>query len=193
MIHSSFDGRRTRSAVTEGRTGSLGKPLLALCFALAAFARLPTVVHAGRLTLTSEPVVPLAAVVTYDASDGNLSYDGNGYPIQSMELISSRELFDPSKVNADVIVAPFDVFTPAKFFKLVTQGVESVDIGPVLPAGLSAEELLDDLQINGGVVLGFLSDMPGGGPYLYVIPVPEPSSLTLLACGLLGLLRLRRK
>jgi hypothetical protein len=159
--------------------------------AMLAVATLSGAAQAGPFTLTSEAVVSNAVVVSYDPADGNLSYDGNGYLISEMELKSSASLFDPSKVNEDVIVGPFDVFTSAKFFKLVTAGIESLDIGPVLPTWLTAEFLIEDMQVECRVRPGNCT--PGGGPYLYVVPVPEPSSAALVACGVLGLRRLRSK
>jgi hypothetical protein len=149
------------------------------------------VTRAGTFSVTSEAVVPNGVVVTYDPADGNLSYDGNGTLIAVMELISSGHLFDPSKVNAGVLPPLCELcFTQAKFIKLVTEGIPSVDVGPVLPPGLSTELLQADLQVDGAIKpAGKLTAAPGGGPYLYV--VPEPSTLALLACGWLGVRRLR--
>jgi hypothetical protein len=79
-----------------------------------------------------------------------------------------------------------------KFFKLVTEGVGAVDVGAILPPGLSADALAAELQVDGSIKpAGKLTAAPGGGPFLYV--VPEPSSVALVCCGLLGLLGLRRK
>jgi hypothetical protein len=164
-------------------------PQFTITFLVTAI--LASVAQAGTFTLTFQPVVPNAVVVTYDPANGNLSFDGNGVLIVAMEIISSNSLFDLLKANDGVI--PWDPSgIPLKFFKLSVEGIDRVDIGPVLPAGLTSEFLLADLQVDGSIKpSGKLTDAPGGGPYLFV--VPEPSSLTLVACGVLGLLRLRVK
>jgi hypothetical protein len=134
-----------------------------------------------NLLTPEEVVAPQSIVVTYDPTDGNLSYDGNVL-ISSLELISSGELFDPSKVNEGVILGPFDVFTSAKFFKLNISGNESVDVGPVLPNRLTAEVLVTDMQVDGSPIpAGVVSEF-----YLHV--VPEPSCNGLIGLGLLGVL-----
>jgi hypothetical protein len=156
---------------------------------------LSTVAQAGPLTLTPErfvPVVPgaVAVVVIYNPADGNLSVESNGRDMSSVELLSSAGLFDPSKVNEDVLVGPFDLINPGKFFKLVPPpGLASLDIGPILPSGLSADALLADLQIDGSLVACHSCN---AGAFLYMVPVPEPGGLALVACGLLGMLWLRR-
>lgn len=162
--------------------------------ALLAMATLSTAAQGGAFTLTSEAAVANGVVVTYDPGTGNLSYDGNGLMISSMELKSAGGLFDASKVNGGVIAGPFDLINAGKFFKLVTPpGVASVDVGPVLPAGLTAQALMADIEVDGSLVpSGKLPDAAGGGPFLYVA-IPEPSSMVLVFCGLLGLLGLRRK
>jgi hypothetical protein len=165
---------------------SFGLALFALWFTVASVAQ------AGSFTMTTDPGVANGVVMTYDPGTGNIGYNGNGTLVSSFELISASSQLNPAGVNAGVISGPFDVFTSAKFFKLVTEGIGSVDIGPVLPAGLSGDALMADLAIDGSIKpAGKLDAAAGGGPYLYV--VPEPSSLALVGCGLLGLLGLRRK
>jgi hypothetical protein len=161
--------------------------------ALLAVVTASGVAQAGMFTLTSQAVVPNAIVVSYDPADGNLTYDGNGLLVSTMELKSSSGLFDPSKVNADVIVGPFDVFTSAKFFRLDTAGIARVDIGPVLPRELTVKLLIEDMQVECSFKPGLCRSAPGAGPYLYVISVPEPSSVALVICGVLGLCRPRHQ
>jgi hypothetical protein len=165
----------------------------AVALAALSVCLMATAAHAGAFTLSTEGAVANGVVVTYDPGTGNVSYDGNGLSISSLELKSAGGLFDASKVNAGVIAGPFDLINAGKFFKLVTPpGVPSVDVGPVLPPGLAADAIMADIEVDGSLVpSGKLPDAAGGGPYLYV--VPEPSSMALIFCGLLGLLGLRRK
>jgi hypothetical protein len=152
---------------------------------LLAFTTLSTEAQGRTFTLSSEPVVPSTLNLTYNPADGNLSYSGGGSLVSAIELLSATGLFDPTKVNSDVISGPFDVFTPAKFFKLVTDGVASVDIGPVFPTGLKADPLLPDLQVDASLKpSGYVG--PPWTPYLYI--VPEPPSICLTALGLFILL-----
>jgi hypothetical protein len=110
-----------------------------------------------------------------------------------MELVISDRLFDWSQVNPGVLTFQDWVgVNDVKFFKLVTEGMAGVDIGPVLPGGLTAEFLLADMRVDGSIKpMGKLTAAPGGGPYLYLVPVPEPSSTLLCGCGLLSLRRFR--
>jgi hypothetical protein len=153
-----------------------------------------TAVSAGTFVLSDSPSTANAATVTYDAATGAVAYSGNGTLISTLELKSTASQFIPGGVNDGVIAGPFDVMTTAKFFKLVTEGVDGVDIGPILPPGLSAEAIMADIAVDGSIKpSGKLDAAPGGGPFLYVVPIPEPSSVALVCCGLLGLLGLRRK
>jgi hypothetical protein len=153
---------------------------------------LATNVFAGALAPTTNPATPNAATVTYDPANGNLSYAGNGTSITTMELKSAGKLFNPNALDAGVVRGPFDVFTTEKFFQLITAGTDGQNFGQVVPAGLSSDAIIADMQIDGSIKpSGKLPAAAGGGPYLYV--VPEPSSLALVFCGLLGLLGLRRK
>ncbi len=100
----------------------------------------------------------------------------------------------PDGVNAGVVTGPFDVLNASKFFTLTTapNQVSSVDIGAIMPTGLSAADIIGDTEIGGSLYpSGALDTAEGGGPLLFV--VPEPSSLALVFCGLLGLFGLRRK
>ena len=151
-----------------------------------------SVANAVPFTPTNSPNVDGAVVVVYDPGTGNLSVADNGVGITTLELKSAGKLFIPGNINAGIIAPPFDVITTEKLFKLSTGGFNSIDFGPVVPAGISAEALLADMDANGSILpRGGLTDAPGGGPYVYV--VPEPSTIALIFCGLLGLLGLRRK
>ena len=149
-----------------------------------------TAVQAGSFTRSNSPDVDNAIVVSYDPADGNLSFKGNGQIVTTLELKSTGGLFIPGGVNDNVIPGPFDILNPAKFFRLDTNGLTELNMGKIVPAGLSADAIIADMQVSGSKKPAGGLEVEGG-PYLYV--VPEPSSLALVCCGLLGLLRLRRK
>jgi hypothetical protein len=152
-----------------------------------------TSAFAGRLELTDNPATRNALTLTYDPSNGDLSYAGHDMLITVLELKSAGNLFDPSKLDPGVARGPFDVFTSSTFFQLIAAGTEGQYFGPVLPTGLTGEVLVADIAIDGSVKpdpCGHLLCEVIPGPYLYV--VPEPSSLALVCCGLFGLLIVRR-
>ena len=154
---------------------------------------LASVASAQGLTLGGAST-PDAVSLIYDPATGNLSMDSGSVSVTTLEVKSAGSMFDAAKANeTGQFVPPFDVASAAKLFRLTTNGVNSLNFGDgVLPTGLSADALLADLSVNGSIKpSGGLGNAPGGGPYLYV--VPEPSSILLAACGLLGVLGLRRK
>ena len=134
--------------------------------------------------------VPGALVMSYDPGDGHLWVSGNGLNISTLEIKSTGSKFIPGGIPAGTISPPFDVATAAKIFKLSTGGFPSLDLGLAYPAGTAKDAILADLAVDG-------SKLPSGnlqvagGPFLYY--VPEPSSLALIFCGLLGMLKIRRK
>lgn len=146
----------------------------------------------AQLTMTDVQEVANAVVVTYDPLDGNLSVNGNGVNMTTIELKSAGEMFRPENVNDGIISPPFDVATNAKLFTLKTAGFGSLDFGAVYPTDMTGEMVMADMAVAGSILpSGGLSDAAGAGPYLYV--VPEPASAGLILCGLLGLIGLRRK
>jgi hypothetical protein len=160
--------------------------------AFLAIVALATAANAGTLTMTQTPATANAATVTYDPANGNLSYAGNGTLISTMELQSPDGWFIPANLNPALTKGPFDVFTSAKFFQLITAGTEGADFGQVLAPNLTGDALMAQIAIDGSIKpSGKLDAATGGGPYLYV--VPEPSSVVLVCCGLLGLFGLRRR
>ena len=123
-------------------------------------------------------------VLTYDPSDGNLSVNGNGVRLTTLEIKSASEAFIPANANDGVFNPPFDVASPAKLFTLKTEGFATLDFGSVLPPSLTVSSLLADLSVSGSILpSGTLSDAPGGGPY---IGIPEPQAAALMLLGLLG-------
>jgi hypothetical protein len=169
----------------------IARPFAVVLTALTA-CLLATQVIAGALAPAPGPATPNAATVTYDPANGNLSYAGNGTSITTIELISASNMFIPANLDPGVPRGPFDIFTAGKFFQLITAGTDSVNFGPVLPAGLSCQAIVDDIAADGSIKpSGKLDAAPGGGPYVYC--VPEPSSIALVCYGLLGILVLGRK
>ena len=159
---------------------------------LALVGLLSSSVLAGPFTLTNNASTANAVVLSYDPAAGSLAVAGNGLSITTFELKSAGSKFIPGGIPAGTISPPFDVATAAKIFKLSTGGFPSLDLGASYPKGLSADAVLADLDVNGSKLpSGNLGSGGGGGPYLYV--VPEPSSIALVCCGLLGLLSIRRK
>jgi hypothetical protein len=181
-------------ATSEEGIHTMRKFQILFSLAVLALVVMTTAAGAGTFTRSDNPATPNAATVTYDPATGALGYWGNGTLISTMELKSASSMFIPGGVNDGVISGPFDVMSTAKFFKLATDGVTGVDVGTILPPGLSADAIMADLQVDGSIKpSGKLDAAAGGGPYLYVNVVPEPSSVALVCCGLLGLLGLRRK
>ena len=167
---------------------------LQVLFGLAIIGLLSTSAFAAPVQFTRSLVqeVPNAVVLTYDPADGHLSVGGNGLNISTLEMTSAGAKFIPGGIPAGTISPPFDVATAAKIFKLSTGGFPSLDLGLAYPGAMSGDDLIADLKVDGSKLpSGNLAQGGGCGPYLYV--VPEPSSLALIFCGLLGMLKIRRK
>ena len=162
----------------------------AVVLAALSICTLASVANAAGLTMGSGASTPDAVSLIYDPADGNLMLDAGSVKVTTIEIKSAGSMFGAAVPG--MFVPPFDVASATKLFKLTTAGVSSLDFGKILPAGLSGDALLADLSVNGSILpSGGLGNAPGGGPYLHV--VPEPSSMLLIGCGLLGLLGLRRK
>ena len=136
-----------------------------------------------------------AVHLIYNPADGSASVLANGLDgVTTTSLKSAGGNFNPDANTIEI--APFpDQNTTSSFFKLSAPPSslqEIVFTAGWLPSGLSADEVIADVSYSGSLdPSGAWADAAGGGPYLLV--VPEPSSMILVFCGLLGLLGLRRK
>lgn len=153
------------------------RKLLALTVILlpsASFAAIETdgVTGDGRVSLI------------YDPTDGRIALDA-AIPVAIFEVISASGIFTGQR--PELIQPPFDVFTPSKLFFIRTAGISDTDFGLAAAPGLSKSFLGGDLTISGSgpAVLHFA----GGADLVYV---PEPSSVSLLAVGLLTCGAIRR-
>jgi hypothetical protein len=116
--------------------------------------------------------------VIYDASTGEISIDAPGVELTSLNIVSAAGVFtsDP----AENLGGSFDNDADNNIFKATFgSSFGSLSFGNVAPAGLAEAFLLDDLTVVGSLA--------GGGDLGQVdlIYVPEPSTLVLLAVGML--------
>ena len=125
----------------------------------------------------------------YDASNGELSLDAPaGVELTSINVDSMAGIF--TGVAAQNLGGSFDNDADANIFKATFGGsFGSVSFGNVAQAGLSEEFVLNDLSVVGSLA--------GGGDLgnVDLVYVPEPSTLGLIALGLLtclGQVRRRR-
>lgn len=124
--------------------------------------------------------------LAYYPETGNLVMENDGTaPATTFELVASEALFNTAN-RPSQLTGLFDVFTGVKLFKLDPAGYSDLDWGPVLPTGLSADDLGAKLKLSG-------SHLGGGALAGDLRVVPEPSSMVMIALGLLGLVSIRRK
>ncbi|MCA9171769.1 MAG: hypothetical protein KDB23_29075, partial [Planctomycetales bacterium] len=119
------------------------------------------------IAIEAYPAVELAQnafVIEYDSATGNLrAHSQTNALITAIEIRSNSHAFQgerPAVANR----TPFDVFRPDKLFSFISRGETSFDFGPVLPTGLTAEELQKDLLISGAI-------LPRGGPDMSIYSV----------------------
>ena len=122
--------------------------------------------------------------LVYDPRDGRLALDAAGHLVSTFEVISASGIF--TGAQPDLVLPPFDVFRPDKFFLLKTQGIGDTDFGLAAAPRLSQEFIGLDLTNNGSLAI---ASLPGGD----VVYVPEPlMNIWLVATGLLPM-RTRRR
>jgi MYXO-CTERM domain-containing protein len=106
--------------------------------------------------------------------------------LTSINIDSASKLFTGGRPA--ILDGSFDNFDAGNIFK-ATFGSEFGDssFGPVLPVGLTPDELVADLTVVGSLAGGgALGDVDLGC-------MPEPSSHLLALLGIIGLLRWRRR
>lgn len=186
---------------------------------MAAPARLvqsTTLTNAESVTLVYDPVTGTLNVNAINKNNARLTtlqLESDGSKLLYENTAWYKPLNDdgdPNPTNAD---AP-NIAKADKIFRLATAGFSGPPTGTapsgysigrapagsgaglaMLPTGLTASQVIADLLIDGsmkpeGGVTGGL-DAYGQPAKLFV--VPEPSSVALLALGLLGLVGLRRR
>jgi hypothetical protein len=130
--------------------------------------------------------------LVYDPANGNLSIAnpyqaaGEAKPVTTLEIVSAGGSFTGTRPGA--ISGLFDVYNANKMFKLDPAGFDDLDFGPALGKDLGAT-IGNDLTVSGSFLGGgaLVADM------MIVGAVPEPSSMVMIALGLLGLTVIRRK
>jgi hypothetical protein len=126
-----------------------------------------------------------AVTVSYDSQSGQLHVVTRTAPLTALQMDSAQSLFvGGTALNLD---GPFDVDRPDKLFVMKLDGFSELDLGAVLPRGLSLERVRDDLTIQGAWL--------GGGALAesQVAVVPEPTARRLLALAVLSPAWLRRR
>lgn len=159
-----------------------------VAFTIALVAVSSTIAQAEMpLVSVADHLTDDAITLIYDANDGNMSVEANSQMISTFELVSASGVL--TGTTPDIVLPPFDVHTPVKFFILKTDGIGDTDFGPIAAAGMG-DELAADLTLNGSI-------LPAGNlgtPNLAVIPVvPEPASFGLAGIAFLGLAAIRRR
>ncbi len=129
------------------------------------------------------------------SGDVFISYDGDtridaagGHPLQRLRLASAAGKFRTANLNTSGFATATNTDTLLDCAQTAGAIPDGYDLGMILPAGLTEQELLSDMTLNwqvqgGGVVLK-AGDFAG---------IPEPTTLGLIGVGAVGLLARRRK
>ncbi len=166
------------------RTFNLALTLVILASLLAS--------KSSGLTLTQKPTNPGAVTLIYDPSTGNYSLNGGGEKITTWEHKDAGGLFNCDNLSDGTLPGLFDVCNGDKLFKLDSEGFESIDFGNILPLGMGPDEVMGIGAIGGSMLPdGSLDRNDPNSPYL--LWIPEPSSMTILVLGLMGMLGICRR
>ena len=128
-------------------------------------------------------VQPGATTLVYDPEDGSVVLHGESSNSASVEIMSANSLFIVENANSAAFAGLFDILSPDELFFLQPTGVGVRELGNVLPAGLSAADLSNELTIVSTCA------------WNYLLVVPEPNcnviSIVLLVCGIVRVVRRR--
>jgi hypothetical protein len=143
---------------------------------------------AGSFPALAGPTTGDAVHLTYNPSDGVLmATPAAGKMFTSVNIQIDNNAFTFTGPKPPTLTGAFDNYSASNIFK-ATFGDKfgEQNFGPVLATGMAQDTLMANLSVVGSY--------DGGGALgdVYLTYVPEPSTMILLALGLVGLLVARR-
>ena len=128
----------------------------------------------------SEPSTVGSVTLVYDPRTGDVKLNaGDGVSIEALELRSDGGLFIPENTRKKATTGRFDIVTIWKVFMLErTSGLTKVDYGPILPKGLTFEEIHQDTRVGGSLMAtsGETVSLGNRPPMLYIMPGRQPAA-----------------
>ena len=115
---------------------------------------------------------PELTMLVYDPSNGKLTFYPGLAQANWLEMTSEDSLFIPENANPNSFTGLFDGVREKDLLKIGDPEIEISDLGNILPTGLTAEFLLDDLNMF--VLLG------SNIPLLHVVPEPHSLAIPIL-------------